>query len=419
MATGFSASTIATPDTDVAQNGAATPACEIAVGLLTGGFDRPYAFGLAMALVARGALLDVVGSKEVDSPEMHTTPRLNFLELHSDPRQKISLATKLGRLVIFYLQLFRYAASAKPTIFHILWNNKVQFFDRTFLMLYYKLLGKKIVLTAHNVNAGKRDDRDSIFNRLTLRAQYRLVDHIFVHTELMKRELLENFGVNSEAVTVIPFGINNSVPNTVLTSSEAKKRLGIEPGTKTILFFGSIRPYKGLEHLAAAFMEIAEHDRDYRLVIAGEPLKGCEEYLQTILDRLDSHPSGTQVIRKTQFVPDDETEVYFKAADVVVLPYVQIFQSGVLFLAYSFGLPAIVANVGSFREDVIEGRTGCLYSPDESGALAATIKRYFQTDLYKELDTRREEIRDRAETNHSWELVGRKTYQVYQQLLIK
>ena len=125
--------------------------------MLTGGFDRPYVFGLTMALAAKGVRLDVIGSKEVDGPEMHSTPGLNFLNLQADPREQVNLAEKLLRLLVFYMRLFRYAATAKPRMFHILWNNKVQLFDRTLLMLYYKLLAKKVALTAHNVNAGKRD----------------------------------------------------------------------------------------------------------------------------------------------------------------------------------------------------------------------------------------------------------------------
>ena len=96
---------------------------------------------------------------------------------------------------MYYAKLIRYAATAKPRIFHILWNNKFEFFDRTLLMLYYRLLGKRIVLTLHNVNAGRRDSKDTRLNRLTLRIQYRLADHIFVHTEKMKLELIEEFGV--------------------------------------------------------------------------------------------------------------------------------------------------------------------------------------------------------------------------------
>ena len=100
---------------------------------------------------------------------------------------------KMRRVLRYYLRLIRYAATAKPKLFHILWNNKFQFFDRTLLMLYYKLLGKKIVFTAHNVNAGKRDSNDSWLNRLSLKVQYNLSDHIFVHTNGMKNELVSGF----------------------------------------------------------------------------------------------------------------------------------------------------------------------------------------------------------------------------------
>jgi hypothetical protein len=134
----------------------------IEAALLTGGEDRHYAFGLSMALVSRGISLDVVGSDEVDSPEMHVSPQLRFLNLRGNQRPDAGVWRKLWRVAIYYLRLIGYAATARPKIFHILWNNKFQVFDRTLLTLYYKLLGKKIVLTAHNVNAGRRDQADSL-----------------------------------------------------------------------------------------------------------------------------------------------------------------------------------------------------------------------------------------------------------------
>jgi len=108
----------------------------IAVGLLTGGGDKPYAFGMALALTSRGVSLDYIGSDDVDSPELHTNPRLTFLNLKGDQRQDVSLITKAWRISSYYARLMRYTATSKPAIFHILWNNKFQLFDRTLLMLY-------------------------------------------------------------------------------------------------------------------------------------------------------------------------------------------------------------------------------------------------------------------------------------------
>lgn len=390
----------------------------VEVALLTGGIDKPYVSGLAMALISKGVCLDVVGGDEVDSPEMHSTPKLNFLSLLGR-KVSASLAANVSRVLLYYARLVRYAAIAEPKIFHILWNNKFEPFDRTLLMLYYKLLGKKIVLTAHNVNAGKRDSNDSLLNRFTLRAQYRLADHIFVHTEKMKSELIRDFWVREEAVSVIPFGINNSVPNTELTSSEAKQRLGIRNGDRTILFFGALRPYKGLEYLVDGFLRLAASHPEYRLIIAGEPRKGSERYLDEILQRIEGDVNRARVIQKLQYIPDEETELYFKAADILALPYTHVFQSGVLFLAYSFGLPVLATDVGSVREEIIEGKTGFLCQPCDPVDLARAVEEYFESDLFKALGCRRREIREWANARNSWTVVGESTCKVYAELLAR
>jgi glycosyltransferase involved in cell wall biosynthesis len=389
---------------------------EIKVGLLTGGIDRPYVFGLAMALASRGVSLDIIGSDLVDRPELHAPPRLNFLNLRGDQRANVSLKEKVVRVLIYYARLIRYAWVAKPRVFHILWDNKFLLFDRTALMLYYKLLGKKIAFTAMNVNAGRRDSNDSTLNRLSLKIQYRLADHIFVHTEKMKSELLQVFGVRKEAVTVIPMGINNSVPNTELTPAEAKRRLGVGSSEKTILFFGGIRPYKGLEYLVAAFQLIAPKHPDYRLIIVGDPMKS-EQYWRDIQETIERDPSRGQIIQRIEFVADSETEVYFKAADVSVLPYTQIFQSGVLVLSYGFGLPVIASDVGSLREDINEGKTGFVCRPRDPTDLARVIEIYFESELYKQLDENRQTIREYAGERNSWDIAAERTYNLYTELL--
>jgi glycosyltransferase involved in cell wall biosynthesis/GT2 family glycosyltransferase len=388
---------------------------ETAVALLTGGGDRPYALGLAKELISKGAALDLIGSDDLDCPEFHHKPGVNFLNLRGDQRTDVNFARKVFRLSTYYAKLIRYAATAKPRIFHILWNNKFLYLDRTLLTLYYRLLGKRIVLTVHNVNMGRRDSKDTRLNRLTLRIQYRLADHIFVHTEKMKLELIKEFGVQGGRVTVIPFGINNAVSSTYLTPREAKLRLGLGNDTKAILFFGNIAPYKGLEYLITAFQQILARHDDYRLIIAGRP-KNSETYWATIQEAIHEDVQTGRVLLRADFVPDDETEVYFKAADVLALPYRHIYQSGVLFLAYSFGLPVLAANVGSLQDEIVEGKTGFVFKPEDALDLAMTIERYFASDLFARLDSRRQEIRDYAAGRHSWDVVGQMTTDVYASL---
>jgi D-inositol-3-phosphate glycosyltransferase len=313
--------------------------------------------------------------------------------------------------------LILYAATAKPRIFHILWNNKFEMFDRTLLMLYYRLLGKAVVLTAHNVNKLKRDSADTALNRLTLRIQYRLADHIFVHTAIMKNELMKEFGVQRGRVTVIPFGINNSVPDTNLSPKEAKERLGIPGNHKTILFFGRIKPYKGLEYLIPAFQKVARGHSDYRLIIAGQLEMPSDSYWVSIQKEIQQYVETGQIIPRIEFIPDSEIEVYFKAADVLVLPYKEIFQSGVIFLGYNFGLPVLAADVGSLNEDIVEGATGFVFRPEDPIDLARAIERYFASDLFTGLEKHRRKIREFAMKRHSWELVSEVTTGIYASLL--
>jgi glycosyltransferase involved in cell wall biosynthesis len=283
-------------------------------------------------------------------------------------------------------------------------------------MLGYRLLGKRIVFTAHNVNAGKRDANDSLANRLSLRVQYRLADHIFVHTEKMKREMSADFGVPESKITVIPFGINQTLPTSALTVAEAKQLLGVSPNQKTLLFFGHIAPYKGLDCLIAAMAQLARADSQYRLIIAGRP-KGYDAYWASMQQMIAGGNLEDKVIQRITFIPDDGVELYFKAADVLVLPYTHIFQSGVLLLGYNFGLPVVATDVGSLREDIIEGKTGFLCRAQDPQDLARAIEAYFASDLFRQLDEHRGKIQAYAKERYSWDAVGAITTRVYRQLL--
>jgi D-inositol-3-phosphate glycosyltransferase len=406
-----------TGSSEVTYGSASTPAHrEIGVALLTGGGDKHYVLGLASALGAQGIQVDCIGSDELDVPELRRVSSLTFFNLRRDQRTGVSLLNKGLRVLAYYMRLAHYSAIAQPKIFHILWNNKFEFFDRTLLMAYYRLLGKWIIFTAHNVNAGKRDGKDTYLNRLSLRIQYQLANHIFVHTTKMGEELRADFCVPPTKITVIPYGINNAVPNTGLTAPDAKRKLGLDSREKTLLFFGHIAPYKGLEYLLTAFTELAKKDSTYRLIVAGR-VKGCEDYWAKLQQRIASNQLDGQIICRIDFVPDEEVEDYFKAADVLVLPYTHIFQSGVLFLAYSFGLPVIASDAGSLRESIVEGRSGYICTARDPADLAKAIKTYFASELYVRLEERRPHIRRIANERHSWDKVGEITRSVYDNLI--
>jgi glycosyltransferase involved in cell wall biosynthesis len=283
-------------------------------------------------------------------------------------------------------------------------------------MLYYKLLGKRIVFTAHNVNAGKRDSNDSWLNRLSLKVQYNLSDHLFVHTDGMKQQMTSEFHIPERKVSVIPFGINNTVPDTGLSGAEAKSRLNLSSSDKVMLFFGNIAPYKGLEYLIAAFSALLEIDRSYRLLIVGRP-KGPQSYWNEIRQTIANSNIDDRVIQKIEYIPDEDTELYFKAADALVLPYAQVFQSGVLFLGYNFGLPAIAADVASLKNEIVEGETGLVFKAQDPSDLANKIDEYFKSELFNNLKNTRSQIRQYANERYSWSKVAKITAAVYANLL--
>jgi D-inositol-3-phosphate glycosyltransferase len=124
-----------------------------------------------------------------------------------------------------------------------------------------------------------------------------------------------------------------------------------------------------------------------------------------------------QIVARIEHIPDNQVEIFFKAADVVVIPYVQIFQSGVPFLSYSFGLPVIATDVGSLRNDIVEGKTGFLCRPRDPADLANAIKTYFTSDLYQNLEASRNRIREFANDRYSWTKVAQILDSVYRRSL--
>lgn len=388
------------------------------VTLLTGGFDRPYAYGLSMALAKHGIAVDVIGSDGLDGPEMRSTPGVNFHLFQSMPRPGWPLWRKLASVAAYYLRLARHLAVSPTRIVHVLWNNKLVYLDRTVMMAALRLAGKRSVLTAHNVNTKKRDGRDSWLNRLTLRCQYWLADGVFVHTESAARELRAEFGVPAERTHVIPFGINNSLPPKGLHSRTAKQMLGLSEEERVILFYGSIRPYKGLHFLIDAFELVTADDASpFRLIVAGEVKKEETEYWKRLSERIARSPAAKRISLRTEFIPDAETECYFMAADVLALPYTFVYQSGVLFLGYNYGLPVVATRAGSLEDEVIAGETGFVCEPGSAESLAAALREYFASDLYRTLPERRRHIRSYAAETYSWDRVAQRTVAVYSELV--
>lgn len=157
-----------------------------------------------------------------------------------------------------------------------------------------------------------------------------------------------------------------------LDRAEADKILGLDKDLKTILFFGLIREYKGLDILLEAFAEL---DEGYQLVIAGEPYGSFDKYQKLI----DINPNQDRIKVFPEYIRDYEVKIYFSASDVTVLPYRNATQSGVSAISYHFDVPMIVTDTGGLKETVGERGTGLVAEKPEAGCIRRCIELFFNS----------------------------------------
>jgi glycosyltransferase involved in cell wall biosynthesis len=233
------------------------------------------------------------------------------------------------------------------------------------LLLKYWFRSKaKVFLTVHNVLPHER----RVFDRLFSRLAFRCSDRLLVHAEKLREEAVQHFRQDPRKIAVVPHGI--CVNGKVSTGkAEARAHLGIKE-KHVLLFFGYVRPYKGLSDLIEAFKIIAEKF-DVALVIAGEFFTKVIQY--------DEELRNKNLLEKTylfsRYIGSEEVPLFFRAADLLVQPYRKFSgQSGVTQTAYLHSLPVIATDVGGLPELVIHGKTGIIVQPKDPKGLALAIE---------------------------------------------
>jgi glycosyltransferase involved in cell wall biosynthesis len=356
-------------------------------------YTPPYDHALAAALARNGASVRLITSRfaygEVPAPDGYELREHFYRHARGAAGSKLRLATKLAE---HGPDMLRYRAlSDQADVVHFQWL-AVPLLDRLVLRR------KPIVVTAHDLLP--REPRPGQLR--AQRALYERVDAIVVHSRFGADTLVRGLGLDAAKVHVIHHGAFEHLthqPYELPLPHELR-----DPRGPVVLFFGLVRPYKGVELLLEAWRGIS----DAELWIVGRPR------IEIAPLRADA-PEGVRFLPR--FVSDAELPAIFRAADVVVLPYTQTERfdtSGVLATALAFGRATVLSDIGGFGEVAATGAAR-LVPPDDAPALRSVLSELIGDPA--ERQRLAASARAAAQNRYSWDAAARATLDLYATIL--
>ena len=264
-----------------------------------------------------------------------------------------------------------------------------------FSFLLAKLFKIKIIAIIHDVNSLSGEDK-SFFRKQI----YALANVLVVHNETSKESIQRDLNKKDKTkLIIIPHGnyIEFISPNTI--DAKFDNNLVFDRNHKYLLFFGQIKKAKGLDILLKAVPFLSEK---YKIIIAGRPHKEDFTYYESIIQELGIQ---NRVIKIIRFITDEERDFLFKKCDALILPYRKIFQSGVLLMAMSYGLPVIASDLTANKEVIEDGRNGILFEDGNYMELALKIEKLFFQNL---IDKIRANTFSTAKDQYSWAGISEK-----------
>ncbi len=271
----------------------------------------------------------------------------------------------------FHIKIYKLIRRENPEIIHITSSHPFS------LIIFFYLTNYIKITTIHNVvphkgEAGFFTMRFFYFINL---CELYFSNGVIVHGNRIKTRILELFGnIWDEKIVTIPHG----------NYSFFKKYSGFTKPTNqevfNILFFGRILDYKGLEYLIESEEDLSKSIPNLLITIAGEG--NFDKY-----DKLIKNRQKFEVINR--HIPDEEVGNLFEKSSIVVLPYIEGSQSGIIAIAYSFGKPVIATNVGSIPEIIEDGKTGYIIPIKDSKKLAERIIQIYSNESLRDKMSKR------------------------------
>lgn len=273
---------------------------------------------------------------------------------------------------------------------HGTYKNTLQFLHVLIVLVAYRLLKNNVVWTVHELDAyeSRHPRRDAWLRSIVMRLSRRLI----VHGEHTRRVLIKHHDYRRPIdVACHPSYIGWYKDE--VTREQARTKLGLPDDARVYLYFGYIKPYKGVEDLIKCFGKLA--DKNAMLYIVGKPLDASiKQQIETLAEpdpRIRTHLA---------YVDDDEIQYFFRAADVVVFPFQHTQTSGSLMLALTYGCPVIAPAIATIPE-YLDARSSVLFRPDKPGDLLRALRDAAAAPL----DTMAEAARRQAEA-YTWEAMA-------------
>jgi glycosyltransferase involved in cell wall biosynthesis len=336
-------------------------------------FEANYVVGFAKGMAGVGARIAVISSDETEA--RLAAAGIAQYKLRGSLSPQRPTWQKAVNLARYYVLLFwTILGHAGRTIhFNGLLTDRIILFDGLVLPLWMRLCAGCYVHTAHNVLPHGKEHRRLFY--WAYRWIYLFPDHIIAHTPRIAEQLADDFGVSPDRISVISIGLNEEVPETPLSKVEARQKLGLPADAPLLVFFGKVESYKGVDVLAEAWGSVQTPGA--RAVVVG----WCPDagYTRKIREAMARSSRAASIEWREGFVPNEDVALWLKACDAVVMPYRNIYQSGVVFLCLRFGVPIIATRVGSLPEFIVDGQTGVFADENTPAGIARAIDRFFAT----------------------------------------
>ncbi|MBP3253628.1 MAG: glycosyltransferase family 4 protein [Bacteroidales bacterium] len=207
---------------------------------------------------------------------------------------------------------------------------------------------------------------EHFWERIIVKRTFKQAQYFIAPSEYISKEIKKDFPLAPVCTTTL--SVYDCYNLHRYDKQSARDFLNIKT-KEVILFFGLIRPYKGLDRLIEAFKEIKRDRKDITLLIAGE----CYGDIKVYTDKIKEYGLEDSVMLVNQYIANEDIEPYFIASDLVALPYYSATQSGVVMTAYAFRRPVVVTDVGGIKEEVLQNSTGIVIKDNSADNLIKGI----------------------------------------------